>query len=307
MTDLKKVGCIPFMTTRIKNCHNWLPGWEYRFPINITGGLSGAQTDYQLKLDIPALEGNFDDLRFTLADGQTLIDAWLESKVNDTSAVVWAEFPTTPANAVEQTYYMYYGNGGVSNVWDGAATFIEFDDFEGVGVDPTIWDLNIDNTVLSTEQAFKGSKSAKIGANANLLKSLTHSEDIAIKYWIYRPTNIGKFYYGLHGNGEKALYGELDQEQINYHVSSWNYSGADTISGVWKSFEFTNFNWSTHTNDIYYDETKIVDGAGHRTTTGYDDAFRLLSSDSTVYIDCFLIRKFATAPPSYSFGAVEHY
>lgn len=111
----------------------WLADYTKRKELVLTGGASGAQTDFQLKLAVSyaaAAQSDFDDVRFTQADGTTLIDAWIESKVDDTSAVVWAEFPTTPANTVEQTYYMYYGNSGASSDWDIVDTFAFGDDGE---------------------------------------------------------------------------------------------------------------------------------------------------------------------------------
>lgn len=107
----------------------WFSGWNKRKKITLTGGASDTQTDFQLKLIISYdsdMQSDFDDIRFTQSDGTTLIDAWIESKIDDTSAIVWVEFPTTPANGVDQDYYMYYGNAGVASDWDGAATFIQY-------------------------------------------------------------------------------------------------------------------------------------------------------------------------------------
>ena len=101
--------------------------------IPVTGAASGAQTDFQIKMAAlayaAAMQNDFDDLRFTQADMQTLIDAWLEDKSDGSSADVWGEFPTTPANGVTQDYWMYYGNAGAASNWDGSATFPFFDDF----------------------------------------------------------------------------------------------------------------------------------------------------------------------------------
>ena len=126
----------------------WLSGYSKRKKITLTGGASGAQTDYQLKLAVSyaaAMQGDFDDLRFTQADGTTLIDAWAEVIVTDTSATVWAEFPTTPANTVEQDYYMYYGNAGAASDWKGAQTFYFFDDFDGTTLNPESSDATVAN------------------------------------------------------------------------------------------------------------------------------------------------------------------
>ncbi|MEA3281673.1 MAG: DUF2341 domain-containing protein [Euryarchaeota archaeon] len=113
-----------------------MSGWSKYKKIILTGGSSGAQTNYQLKLTVAYdsdMQADFDDLRFTQSDGTTLLDAWLESKTDSDTADVWVVFPTTPANGVEQTYYMYYGNPGASSYWDGAATFEFHDDFEDEG------------------------------------------------------------------------------------------------------------------------------------------------------------------------------
>ena len=83
--------------------------WEKRKKITLTGGSSGAQTDYQVLLTVTYdsdMQVDFDDLRFTKADGTTLLDAWLESKTDSTSAKVWVE-TDTPANTVESDIYMY--------------------------------------------------------------------------------------------------------------------------------------------------------------------------------------------------------
>jgi hypothetical protein len=90
--------------------------YQYRQPITLTGNASGTQTDYQVLLNVTYnahMQANFADLRFTNISG-VLIDAWLESNTTD-YALVWVEFPTTPADGVDQTYYMYYGNAGATS------------------------------------------------------------------------------------------------------------------------------------------------------------------------------------------------
>lgn len=115
----------------------YLLGYTKYKKLVLTGGTSGAQTGFQLKISVSyaaAMQGDFDDLRFTQADGITLVDAWAEVIITDTSATVWVEFPTTPANTVEQTYYMYYGNNVVSDDWDIHKTFLIGDDFESTTI-----------------------------------------------------------------------------------------------------------------------------------------------------------------------------
>ena len=116
----------------MKNNIVWLDGWDKRKKIILTGGSSGAQTDYPMRLEITYdsdMQPDFDDLRFADSDGN-LVDAWLESKANSGSAVVWVKFPITPADGIVMYYYMYYDNISVSNIWDGEAVFRRYDGFE---------------------------------------------------------------------------------------------------------------------------------------------------------------------------------
>src|SRR4051812_31737316 len=63
--------------------------WTGRQPITVTGSSVGAQTNYQVKLTVPYVSGmksDFSDLRFTDADGTTLLNYWIESVINSSSA-----------------------------------------------------------------------------------------------------------------------------------------------------------------------------------------------------------------------------
>ena len=151
----------------------WLSGWTKRKEITLTGGASGAQVDFQLDLAVSyaaAMQGDFDDLRFTQSDGTTLVDAWCEVKVDDTSATVWVEFPTTPANTVEQTYYMYYGKADAVGDWNGYKVFNYFEGYDywlpevlyepspqvGVGVSTFLELANDDLLVMYISKEFGG-------------------------------------------------------------------------------------------------------------------------------------------------------
>ena len=126
----------------------WLSGYSYRKQITLNGSTAGAQSDYQLKLLLGESSGasgedvdcgakcqaDFDDIRFTKADGTTLLDYWIESITGSTPnqlATIWIEFDSIPASPDTATFYMYYGNAGASAVTSGAATFLFFDDFGG--------------------------------------------------------------------------------------------------------------------------------------------------------------------------------
>ena len=86
---------------------------------------------------------DFGDLRFTDDDGVTLLDYWMEAKVDSDYANFWIEVldDLSTSNA---TIYVYYGNASATSLSNGPATFLFFDDFA------------TDTTANYTKAAFKG-------------------------------------------------------------------------------------------------------------------------------------------------------
>jgi len=125
-----------------------------RQSITIAGTADGEQTNYQLKLTVYKGNGessgavvylqthckdDFSDLRFTKADGETLLDYWVESVVSGTSAVVWIEFDSIPIAVSSTNFYIYYNYASAVTASSGDATFSFFDDFPGDAVDTDKW------------------------------------------------------------------------------------------------------------------------------------------------------------------------
>ena len=111
-----------FLSSPFLCAQSWYDSdWSYRnevtvsHPLGLTGGtLSG----YQVKVALTGgTGGNFDfskalpdlsDIRFTAADGITLIPFWIESQTAGTSATIWLKVPTIPGDGT--SVYLYYGN-----------------------------------------------------------------------------------------------------------------------------------------------------------------------------------------------------
>ncbi len=124
-------------------------GYYKTFPIN--GTVAGAQALYQMKLTVYKGSGSdsagvvylnthcqddFDDIRFTTSDGETLLDFWIESMVVGTSAVFWIEFDSIPASPDHADFYIYYSNAGAIAASDGTTTFLIFDHFDDASLGP---------------------------------------------------------------------------------------------------------------------------------------------------------------------------
>lgn len=115
--------------------------WHYRKSFTV----SNAAANYQTKVLIGETSGatgedvdlggfaqtDFDDIRFTGADGVTKLPYWVETITGTTPnqlATVWVKNNATP----DTTLYIYYGNPSVSSESSGYNTFAYFDDFGGV-------------------------------------------------------------------------------------------------------------------------------------------------------------------------------
>lgn len=110
-----------------------MSSWSKRAPLTVTEGSGSTLTNFQTKVVVTYdadMKADFSDLRFTSVDGGTLLDHWLESKTDSTTATFWVEIPTLTASSAT-TIYMYYGNAAVTTASSGANTFLFFDDFSG--------------------------------------------------------------------------------------------------------------------------------------------------------------------------------
>ena len=166
-------------TTTASPDPGWLSGYGYRKQITINGTTAGAQTNYQMLLTVNKGAGDSsgnviylknhalswgstvpNDLRFTKADGTTLLNYWIESSDANT-AKVWIKFDSI--GTTDTDFYVYYGKSGDTTTSDEVATALNgyAEDYE-----PT---NNFADTLdspweVSIEQALSQSHSAKCPA-----------------------------------------------------------------------------------------------------------------------------------------------
>jgi hypothetical protein len=95
---------------------------------------------------------DFGDIRFTDDDGTTLLDYWMETKVDGEYAVFWVEV-ADDLGGNPATIYIYYGKADVTTASNGDNTFSFFDDFLGSSINPDKWYTNgapaVSNGVLT--------------------------------------------------------------------------------------------------------------------------------------------------------------
>ena len=98
----------------------WLQGWNDRERIILTENSGSTQTDCKTQVTLSyneEMQADFDDVRFTGADGNTLLGYYLSSKTDSSTATYWVTVPSLPASADTSIYY-YFGNPTATSLSD---------------------------------------------------------------------------------------------------------------------------------------------------------------------------------------------
>ncbi len=111
----------------------------FNYQVNIRVGESEDSPDIDLSCGGRAADG-FEDVRFTLADGETLIPYFLE-KISGEEGKRTAKFvvkiPQIPASGIP--VFIYYGNPQALSLSDGKSVFDFYDDFKAEALDKGAW------------------------------------------------------------------------------------------------------------------------------------------------------------------------
>ena len=299
--------------------------WLKRKAITLTGGASGAQTDYQVKLTVTHdsdMQSDFDDLRFTKSDGVTLIDAWMESYTASTSAIIWVE-TDTPANTVEADIYMYYGNSGASSSWSGSNTFPDFyDGFEDGNV--TEWTQSGTTEVLTAQNTTvrAGTYAGKVvytspgeGYEYRAITNLRDADKVIEWWWRGgggNTPNLITLSDVLDYRDSVCLYYRPTDLEFRYYDGAYHNILTGIDNDTWYKFTMKlNANGADTKFDLWVDDVKKVTDGGTRGSAGAIDIFSFVMNNTlsgynaTIYADDILIRKYVANPATYAFGSEE--
>lgn len=248
--------------------NTWLTGWAYRKKIvisktNVDGTLANFPLLVKLTSDSDLAISRSDgyDVRFTDADGRSLLDyereSWTGGGGSAATANFWVRVPKiNPSSAAASSYiYLYYGNSTITTDWtaQGSPTHAQ-----------NVWD-----------SGYKGVWHLKeTGANPQSTDSTGNGNNSSSQTWT--PTTSGQVGGGgtFNGSSEKINYSNSSSVQISgsMTVSAWvktsdnmgqilgKYDSGSSLAWI---FCITNF----ASQKLFYD----IGGAYRRIGTDIDD------------------------------------
>jgi len=128
--------------------------FHYQIPVKVGESAEATGSDFYVK---GVIQADFADVRFTQADGETLLSYWLEDITGaapDRTATFWVKTPHIPQDGL--FICMYYGNIEATDFSDGEAVFDFFDDFTDSGLNTNKWDKTLNADASSVNLSYDG-------------------------------------------------------------------------------------------------------------------------------------------------------
>ncbi len=302
--------------------------WNYRKAHVIQGSSHGMLTDYQLRFEVHRGIGtdsgpivycgfncsnNFEDLRFTSADGATLFSYWIEEIITtpERVAFVWVKIPSIPAFPMNTTMFMYYGNSHVLSESDIDSTFDAACDMEEGNLSDWDGSWGLVNHTVTTTYAHTGTFSLSMTPAPGLPDSsgrylnVSNFDDFhAYRIWFYDtgttttskatnailsdgPTDDYKVYLGCQGHLSNYSY---------WDGGSWEESNVTRSIG----FHYFEFRHLDNTTYLYLDDQLI------HTSTRLDEPqlsqFRVYvyrGYPEASFFDDLIVRKWVSSEPTH--------
>ncbi|MCP8315511.1 MAG: DUF2341 domain-containing protein [archaeon] len=297
-----------------------MAGWNYCKSHEINGA-TGAGTNYQIRVKVHYGGGidsgedvycnghcraDFGDVRFTDDDGSTMLDYWMQEKVDSDYAVFWIEVKDD-LSSFNQRIYIYYGRSDATTTSDGGNTFLFFDDFN-----------NLDNWVVHSGTWSIEDGTVKCTAGLILKRSFANS-DGAILYRA-RISNVGNYWRAI-------VYYRTNSDLNQGYRSGWGHHPElggkmifiDRYYYGWEAISYTTKDWSTNT--WYISEARFY-GSSHKFEFNHDGspisvtdstqlsndyiAIHASTSDYPIWFDWYAFRKYVDPEPTHgSWGREE--
>jgi hypothetical protein len=304
----------------------WLTGWSYR-KSHVINPASGAGTNYQVMIIAHYGSGtdggadvylnqhcrtDFGDVRFTKSDGTTLLDYWMESKVDGDYAVFWVEvaddLSTNPA-----TIYIYYGKSDATTTSNGDNTFIFFDHFPGTALDLNKWVVRQGDVSVANSELILSGTSGTRGLIDGLV-SFSINKALHVRARANSTVNNQGHFCSMRKSGDwnyraGDMFGYNVTNQIQYETwdaGSYTKTTAITVS-TFDSYHVYKITWKAGESKGYQDDVlKVTHTTNVPTVDMVVVFYEAFTADHDLYIDWVFVRKWVDPEPSHgSWGSEE--
>lgn len=222
-------------------------GTNYQINFTVHYG-SGADSDFHLYLNETSQE-DFDDLRATASDGETLWDIWDEFNYPGDNCTLWVELRGN-LTLGDVGFYIYYDNPAASGVFNGTDTMIAWDNFDDgyTELDPpktvrnwTVWDQD-GTDILRVETNPSGragmglhykddATGPQVKIKNQYMAGGTYQPGVNVHFWFYGDVTPGTHHIGMTSSGSSEAVLGVDSQGEAYH---------------WYNF----IGWNAHTPDL---------------------------------------------------------
>lgn len=303
----------------------WLTGWLYRKKITVTNPVANYQTKVLVGESSGATgeevdcggkcRSDFNDIRFTGADGSTLLDYWIESITGTTPnqlATIWVENNATP----DAILFLYYGKSDATAASSGPNTFPFFDHFDDNSLDTTTkWQITTANGSYS-ESGTELTITAGAGSPAEECissKTATYGAGYALRSRVKSTTNQISWvaFATTRGTTSAILITSCfrrytsDTNFVNISGDGVNYELPDTgivKDAVYRIWEVRRL---SGVDDAFFaDDVAKGTGQYDTTTARYIDMASYQQSGNLV-VDWILVRLHVATAPTFAWGSEQ--
>jgi len=288
---------------------DYLTGFQKKIILHAHSGSDTEGADPVIH--VPDCQADFDDIRFTSDDGETLLDYYIES-LADEVATVWVEADFADGNT---TIYLYWGNSSATAGSSIANTFPYGDAFasfnSGLYVASGAGSASVSDGVatltgdklLATKTKIGNNHAVRARIKTSLWNSTSGQQFMGFSYYSgltdLTYTSRQMFAYTSSG-GERALI----QTANNFA----NYSAQQLDSGDWAAdtWGIVEIRRAGDHTEVWINDTQQAS----LNTSNYDNSHDLAAfwyvSTGTIIIDWAFIRKLAEDEPTVTIEAEEY-
>lgn len=245
-------------------------------------------------------KSDFSDVKFTASDGTTLLNYWVEDKVDDDYATFWVKV-TDDLSSEDAAIYIYYGNSSAVSESDGSSTFEFFDDFSEGSVDWT-------NRWQSTDHSYYSVSGGVLRLNApssssQLLQTKSSYNGSATEVKLRQSVGDKQAYFDFEPG--LAAYTDKDAAIIAWNIDTMYTKLNGIANGISRSDNLTDYFKIVYENPpngvsrlhILLSGSELVRKEANPATRTVYPSLLSWQSGGIAYADDIFIRKYVSSGP----------